>query len=242
MDWREEGVLLAVRRHGESSAIIEVMTEARGRHAGLVRGGGGRRMAPILQPGAQLDVAWRARLEDHLGTMTVEPIRARTGLMGDRLALAGLGAVTGLASFALGERHAYPSLYRETVALLDLMEAGQDWPAQYVGWELHLLGVLGFGLSLDSCAVTGAREELVYVSPRSGRAVSASAGAEWAARLLPLPPFLRQDTVETPITADALRDGLRLTGYFLTHQLARSLGKESLPPARDRLVSAFSRL
>ncbi|MHA3976392.1 DNA repair protein RecO [Halovulum sp. GXIMD14794] len=242
MDWRAEGVLLAVRRHGESSAIIEVFTEDHGRHAGLVRGGGGRRMGPVLQPGAQLDLAWRGRLAEHLGSFTVEPIRARAGVLTDRTALAGLGAVTALVSFALAERQAYPALYRRTISLLDMMEAGEAWPAHYVGWELELLATLGFGLDLSGCALTGGAEDLAWVSPRTGRAVGRDAGAEWADRLLPLPPFLRLDAGEAPITAQDLRDGLRLTGHFLTHHLSPALNRPGVPPARERLERAFARL
>ncbi|MSU88142.1 DNA repair protein RecO [Rhodobacteraceae bacterium 2CG4] len=242
MDWRGEGVLLSVRRHGESGAIIEIFTEEHGRHAGLVRGGAGRRMGPVLQPGAQLDVAWRGRLSEHLGTFTVEPVRARAGVLADRAALAGLGAVTALVSMALAERMAYPALYRRTVALLDLMEDAGPWPVQYVGWELELLATLGFGLDLSACAVTGAETDLTWVSPRTGRAVCRAAGADWADRLLPLPPFLRRDAGEAPITADDLRAGLRLTGYFLAHHLCPALNRDGVPPARERLERAFARL
>ncbi|MEM8789081.1 MAG: DNA repair protein RecO [Pseudomonadota bacterium] len=242
MEWRATGVLLAVRRHGESAAIIDVFTEAHGRHAGIVRGGAGRRLAPILQPGAQLDLTWRARLEDHLGAFTVEPQMSRAGLMADRTALAALNAIAALVVFALPERQAYAPLYRETEALLDRMQAGPDWPPYYVGWELALLSALGFGLELDTCAVTGAAEDLVYVSPKSGRAVSRAAGADWADRLLPLPPFLRRDAGAAPITAADLRAGLALTGTFLSRRLPAALGRPSLPPARDRLVQAFARL
>ena len=172
MEWRAPGILLANRRHGESAAIIDVFTEEHGRHAGLVRGGASRRLAPILQPGAQLDLTWRARLSEHLGSFTVEPLHGRTGLLSDRLGLAGLSAVTALTVFALAERQAYPALYRETEALLDRIESQPDWPAYYVGWEVALLATLGFGLQLDSCAVTGVQDGLVGVSPRSGRAVA----------------------------------------------------------------------
>ncbi len=241
MDWRGEGVLLSVRRHGESSAIIEIFTEEHGRHAGLVRGGGGRRMGPILQPGAQLDVAWRGRLAEHLGAFTVEPVRARAAMLADRAALAGLGAVTALIGLVLAERMAFPALYRRTVDLLDMMEADGPWPAHYVGWELELLSTLGFGLDLSACALTGGTDDLMWVSPKSGRAVSRVAGADWADRLLPLPPFLRRDAGEAPITADDLRDGLRLTGHFLSHSLLPALNRPGLPPARERLVRAFAR-
>ena len=242
MEWREEGVLLAVRRHGETSAIIEVMTDARGRHAGIVRGGASRRLAPVLQPGTQLDLTWRARLDSHLGAFTVEPVRSRAAILSDRAALAGLGAVAALACFALPERSAYSGLYRRTIDLLDRMETGGDWPAWYVGWELELLTALGFGPDLSACAVSGEAGGLAYVSPRTGRAVTAEAGADWADRLLPLPPFLRQDAGEAPITAADLADGLRLTGHFLTERLVPALGKEALPEARARAARAIGKL
>jgi len=243
MEWREEGLLIAVRRHGESAAIVDVLTRERGRYAGLVRGGAGRRLQPVLQPGAQLDLSWRARLEDHLGSFTVEPLRARSGLMADRLALAGLQAITAMASFALAERQAYPGLYDAAVALLDRMEAGGvEWAPAYVGWELLLLRELGFGLDLSCCAVSGSAEALTWVSPKSGRAVSAKAGAEWADRLLVLPPFLSQDAGETPITAAHISQGLQLTGHFLAHRLVPALSKPALPPARERLLRAIARL
>lgn len=135
MDWRGEGILLNVRRHGENSAIIEVFTEDKGRHAGVVRGGTSRKIAPVLQPGAQLDVAWRARLEDHLGAFTVEPVRSRAALVMDsRLALAGLNTVTALLSFCLPEREAHAGLYRRTEQLLDLLGQNEVWPLAYLQW------------------------------------------------------------------------------------------------------------
>ena len=189
MEWRGEGILLTVRRHGESAAIIDVFTEEKGRHAGVVRGGAGRRIAPILQPGAQLDVAWRARLEDHIGAFTVDLIRSRAGAaMGGRLALAGLNAVTALLSFCLPEREAHGALYRRSAQLLDLLGQDEIWPLAYLRWELALLEETGFGLDLAVCAVTGADEGLVFVSPRTGRAVSRAGAGDWADRLLPLPP------------------------------------------------------
>ena len=122
MEWRDQGILLSERRHGETAAIIEIFTEAHGRHAGVVRGGASRKIAPILQPGAQLDLTWRARLEDHIGTFTVEPVRSRAvAAMSSRLALAGLNAVTSLIGFALPEREPHPALYSQTERLLDLL-------------------------------------------------------------------------------------------------------------------------
>ena len=233
MEWREEGVLLAARKHGETSLIIEVLTEVHGRHAGVVRGGVSRKIAPVLQQGAQLDLAWRARLEEHLGTFRVEPVKSRAGaVMGDALALAGLNAICALLVFALPEREPHPVLYRRTIAMLDLLGTSPAWPVAYLKWELALLEDLGFGLDLSRCAVTGSRDDLAYVSPKSGRAVSAEGAGEWAERLLPLPPeLLGAGTGE----AGNVADGLRTTGHFLTHRLAASHGNRPLPEARARL-------
>jgi DNA repair protein RecO (recombination protein O) len=238
MEWRDQGILLSARRHGETSAIIEVFTPEQGRHAGVVRGGTSRKIAPSLQPGAQLDVAWRARLEDHIGAFTVEPLRSRAAVaMQDRLALAGLNAVTALLSFCLPEREPHPALYQRTEALLDMLGQGDVWPLAYLKWELRLLEEMGYALDLESCAVTGVSEELIYVSPKSGRAVSAKGAGEWANRLLPLPTVLRGGT-----GSDAeIAQGLVTTGHFLSAHLARDLGGKPLPEARARFVDAFSR-
>lgn len=239
MEWREEGALLAVRRHGESAAIIEVFTETHGRHAGVVRGGASRKLTQSLQPGAQFDLTWKARLEEHIGTFTVEPVKSRAAAaMSGRLPLAGLNAVTALLAFALPERAAYPALYRRTVALLDMIGTDPLWPAAYLLWERALLDEMGFGLDLSSCAVTGAVDALAYVSPKTGRAVSAAGAGEWADRLLPLPPALLGVGEGAP---DEVRAGLRTTGHFLETRLAPDLGDRPLPPARRRLLDALDR-
>jgi DNA repair protein RecO (recombination protein O) len=237
MDWRDEGALLFVRGHGESAAIIEVFTSGHGRHAGIVRGGASRKVAPILQPGAQLDVTWRGRLEDHLGTFTVEPLKSRTSLLGDRLALAGLNAICALLRFALPEREPHPGLYAATIDLLDALGQGPDWVLTYLRWELMLLEELGYGLDLSRCAATGSREDLAYVSPKSGRAVARGAAGEWADRLLPLPVCLMGQGGASP---DELAAGLRTTGYFLEHRIAHDLHRK-LPEARQRFVELLAR-
>lgn len=238
MEWRDTGILLSARTHGESSSIIEVFTPEHGRHAGVVRGGTSRKMAPHLQPGAQLDLAWRARLEDHIGSFSVEPQRSRAATaMGDRLSLAGLNAVVALVAFCLPEREPHPDLYRRTEALLDLLGQSDIWPLGYMRWELALLEDLGFGLDLGACAVTGATEGLVYVSPRSGRAVSAAGAGEWKDRLLPLPPCLL-GLGEAP--DDEILQALRTTGHFLEHHLAPQLRGRPLPAARGLLLDRLA--
>lgn len=239
MDWRDEGVLLTVRRHGESAAIIEVFTAGHGRHAGVVRGGASRRMTPILQPGAQLALAWRARLEEHVGAFTVEPLRGRAGaLFGDRLALLGLNAVSALLAALLPEREPHPALYAASLALFDALGTETEWPLRYLRWELQLLEEMGFGLDLSACAVTGSRDELAFVSPKSGRAVSRAGAGDWAPRLLPLPPALLG---QGPASREEIVIGLALTQHFLETGLVPSLGLRGLPEARARLVAALSR-
>ncbi|TCO69986.1 DNA replication and repair protein RecO [Rhodovulum euryhalinum] len=239
IEWRDEGAVLTVRPHGESAAIVELFTAAHGRHMGVVRGGAGRRMAPVLQPGTQLAVTWKARLEDHIGSFTVEPVRSRAAhVLGDARALAGLNALTALLSFSLPERAPHPALYARSVTLLDLLGHADAWPLAYLRWELALLEEMGFGLDLSRCAVTGERDDLVYVSPKSGRAVSAGAAGEWADRLLPLPPCLLG---QGPVRAEEIAEGLRTTGHFLEKWLAPALGDKPLPGARARLVDLLGR-
>ncbi|ETX26940.1 DNA repair protein RecO [Roseivivax isoporae] len=239
MDWRDTGILLTLRRHGESSAILEVFTEAHGRHAGVLRGATSRRVAPGLQPGTTLDLAWRARLEDHIGTFTAEPLRSRAALaMADPVALAGLNAVTALLAFCLPERAPHPGLYRASAALLDLLAEPDLWPLAYLRWETALLEEMGYGLDLSACAVTGRDEGLAYLSPRTGRAVTAEGAGAWADRLLPLPPVL----LGRGTGSDAeVVTGLEATGHFLSTHLAASLGDKPLPPARALFLDRMRR-
>ena len=239
MEWRDQGVLLSARPHGESAAIIEVFTPEYGRHLGVVRGGSGRKLAPILQPGAQLDLAWRARLEDHMGSFTVEPVRSRAAQsMSDRLALAGLNAVTALLSFCLAERETHRTLYHHSAQLLDLLGQSDLWPLAYLHWEMQLLDSLGFGLDLSACAATGSDHDLVYVSPRSGRAVSKVGAGDWASSLLPLPPCMlgRGDATDAEVAL-----ALDTTGHFLHHHLAEDMLHKPVPGARARFLNQLSR-
>lgn len=239
MEWRDQGILLSARKHGETSSIIEMFTPNQGRHVGVVRGGTSRKIAPILQPGAQLDVVWRARLEDHIGSFSVEPVRSRAAVaMGDRMALAGLNTVTALLSFCLPEREAHAALYDRTQALLDLLGQSDVWPLAYLQWEMGLLEEMGYALDLTACAVTGATEGLCYVSPKSGRAVSLKGAGEWADKLLPLPDVLRGEGEGTDAE---IGQGFVTTGYFLERHLAQDLGGKPLPEARARFVEAFNR-
>jgi DNA repair protein RecO (recombination protein O) len=241
MDWRDEGILISARRHGESAAIIEVFTAAHGRHAGVVRGGASRRMSPVLQPGAHLSLEWSARLEEHVGSYRVDPIAARIAvLMADRAALAALGGMAGLIAATLPEREAHPALYALSLELVGALGTAPDWPARYAVWELTLLADLGFGLDLSRCAASGATEDLVWVSPRTGRAVSRAAGGPWADRLLPLPGFVRAGWEAPPPAADVAA-ALALSGHFLQERVAPGLPRGVLPAARGRAVEAILR-
>ncbi len=237
--WTDDAALLTTRPFGETSVIIEVFSEAHGRSAGVVKGGTSRKIAPHLQPGAQLSVTWKARLDEHLGSFTVEPLRSRAAMaMADRLSLSGLNAVCALLSLVLPEKEAHPALFTRTVNLLDLLGQSEVWPLAYLRWEETLLTDLGFGLDLSTCAVTGATDDLIYVSPKSGRAVSAAGAGDWADRMLPLPPVLAG---EGDATGAEIAKALGTTGYFIEHHLLRSLGDRTMPPARARLVDLIKR-
>lgn len=233
MEWQGDGTVIARRAFGENAVIIEVLTAVQGRHAGLVPGGASRKRAAMLQPGSRLQLRWRARRDDQLGTFTAEPLQSRAGLLADPLALAGLNAVCALLIFALPERDPHPRLARDTEALLDAMEAGSPWALAYLQWEMRLLEEMGFGLDLTSCAVTGARDGLAYVSPRSGRAVSRAGAGEWADRLLPLPGLLGGAGDNR---GRGLQEGLEMTGHFLDIRIAAELAGRPLPAARARLI------
>ena|SRR5690606_4228716 len=238
MFWTDEGVLLAARRHGESNAIVSVFTAEHGRYAGLVRGGFGRKACPVYQPGNLLQVTWRARLPEQLGALTGElkvPLAAR--LMADPDRLAGLAAACALLETTLPERDPHPALYAALGALLKQLVGDFAWLEGYIRFELALLAELGFGLDLGRCAVTGTSEDLVYVSPASGRAVSRDGAGIYADRLLALPPFLLGRAAADPAQLAA---GLRLTGAFLRRHLFDASDR-AMPEARDRLLARLTR-
>ena len=240
MQWSEEAVVLGVRRHGETSAIADVLTHGHGRHLGLVRGGRSRKSRPVLQPGNLVIAGWRARLEDQLGTFTIEPVEMRAaGLISDPFKLAGLSTLTGL-SQVLPEREPHPRIYEALTIALAALDDDAVWPAVLVRYELGLLEDLGFGLDLATCAATGAMEDLVYVSPRSGRAVSAAAGAPYREKLFALPAFLREADAGEP-GPDEVIAGLRLTGHFLQRHVLQPRDLE-VPGARALLIERLARV
>jgi DNA repair protein RecO (recombination protein O) len=237
MEWFEEAVVLATRRHGETSVIVEAMTRGRGRHLGIVRGGRSRRMRPVLQPGNSVELTWRARLDEHLGNFRVEPVAERAAwLMASRQASF---AVQALAAHLrlLPERDPHPRLYDALSVMLNCLAEPRLGAELMVRFELLLLEELGFGLDLAQCAATGSREDLVYVSPRSGRAVSRAAGAPYDNRMLRLPAFLLATPAQEPPGRMALDEGFRLTGTFLERRVLEPRGL-TLAPAREAYVRA----
>lgn len=240
MNWSDEGVILSVRPHGETAAVVEILTRQHGRHLGLVHGGRSRKTRPVLQSGNHVSVAWKARLADHLGHMSVELIRGyAASAMDDAAALGGLTSLCALARL-MPERDPHPNLYEVTLFVLAYLDDASVWPALLARWELALLDELGFGLDLARCAATGANDDLVYVSPKTGRAVSASAGEPYRDRLLPLPPFLLPGRKASVAPGDVAR-AFSLTGYFLEQRVFAPRG-EGLPEPRTRLAALLKRL
>ena len=239
MQWQEEAIILGIKRHGETSVIAEVMTRSRGRHLGLVRGGRSRKQQPVLQPGNLVDVTWRARLDEHLGEFRIEPVRQRAAqLMEHATSLYGLQSMAALLRL-LPERDPHPHLYEALDVILDHLHEPEGAGALYVRFELAVLNDLGFGLDLSECAATGSREDLAYVSPKSGRAVSRIAGTPYADRMLRLPGFLRDDD-RPPVTAEGLSDAFRLSAYFLHRHVYDPRGIP-MPSAREGFVQAALR-
>jgi DNA repair protein RecO (recombination protein O) len=236
MEWSDDAIILSVRPHGETSVIVEALSHTHGRHLGLVRGGDSRRSRPTLQPGNGVHLHWRARLAEHLGNYSVELMRARAGeMLESRDRLLGLNAFTSVASVALPEREPHDTVYEAAEILLDaiLTEDFTHWAPLFVRWEAGLLEALGFGLDLSQCAATGSLDDLTYVSPKSGRAVSRSAGEPYRDRLFRLPGFLLGSQNAEPSMAD-IAEGLRLAEYFLLDRVLQPHGR-GVPPARLRL-------
>jgi DNA repair protein RecO (recombination protein O) len=238
MEWRDSGFVLATRRHGESALIVELLTAEHGRHAGLVRGGQSPRRRALLQPGNRLAVNWRGRLPEHLGSFECELAEAHAArLLDDPDRLAALNAAVALLVASLPEREPHPDVHALLAELLGALDSSPAWPQSYVVWECGLLAALGFGLDLAHCAATGTSDDLAYVSPRSGRAVSREAGLPYHDKLLPLPAFLLS---QAPADAVDIVAGLAMTRHFLLHHLLEPQG-DKLPEARERLAERMRR-
>jgi DNA repair protein RecO (recombination protein O) len=238
MEWHDRAFVLNARRHGESAAIVELLTAEHGRHAGLVRGGQSPKLRAVLQPGNEVAAVWRGRLSEHLGTVACELVRSHAaGMLDDPDRLAGLTAAASLVAAALPEREPSPDVFASFGSLLRALDSAADWPARYVGWERDLLAGLGFGMDLGRCAVSGVTTDLAYVSPRTGRAVSRAAGLPYRDKLLVLPGFLWRDE---PADRGQIEIGMRLTEHFLVHHVFAPQGR-ALPAARARLAERMRR-
>jgi len=240
MEWSDDGIVLGVRRHGESSAIVELLTRAHGRHLGLVRGGAGSRMRPLLQPGNGVRAVWRARLDEHLGIYAIEGTQIRAAnLLSSPHAVYGVTHLAALARL-LPERDPHEDIFEKLEHALDDFDDIGSAAVHLIHFELAMLAELGFGLALENCAVTGETTDLIYVSPKSGGAVSRGAGEPWRDRLLRLPPFLRQGEVHDDLTDEDLQDGFRLTGLFLLRHVLEPRG-QTHSDARAGFINALIR-
>jgi DNA repair protein RecO (recombination protein O) len=242
VEWLDEAFVLATRRHGEHGLVVHVLTRAHGRHAGLVRGGQGRRTRTAFQIGNRVALTWKARLAEHLGALAGELLHGHAArFIDDPTRLACLAAAAAMAEAALPEREPHPHLFEGFASLLASLDRDDGWARGYVEWEFALLAELGFGLDLSRCAATGTTDHLAFVSPKSGQAVSAAAGAPYREKLLRLPSFLLPHAHESRPEARDLRDGLALTGYFLDRRVFAPHGRK-LPAARGRFVDALGRM
>jgi DNA repair protein RecO (recombination protein O) len=237
MDWRDEGIILGTRRHGETSVIVELMTRERGRHLGLVQGGRSHKMQPLLQSGNRVTAEWRARLDEHLGQFVVEPISfAAARLIESRLALSGLQLLASHLRL-LPERDPHPQLFETFAIILECFDNPALAGELVARFELKLLDELGFGLSLDECAATSRRDDLIYVSPKSGRAVCRDAGAPYAARMLALPGFIAENP-GCSANVEELDAAFKLCGFFLARDVYGPRGQEP-PDARSAFIQAI---
>lgn len=238
MEFEDDAYVLSARAHGETGAIVELLTARHGKYVAHVAGGASRRMKPFLQAGARTIVHYRARVSDQLGSAQLEPVgEGPSALFDDRMALAGLSAAAAVAAAALPEREPHPGVFLAFEALTSALMLPEIWPAVFVRFEAGLLQELGFGMDLSKCAATGEVDDLIYVSPRTGRAVSRKAGEPYKDRLLPLPPFML--SAQTGLAVGDVKAGLDLTAHFLELFVFGPINKP-LPPARVWLVERLS--
>lgn len=240
MQWTDDGLILGVRRLGETSVTLELFTREHGRHLGLVRGGRSQKLRATLQPGNTVRVTWRARLDDHLGAYAVEPLASRAGRLIERAeALHGVGHLSGLLRL-MAEREPHEALYEAAEIVAEHLDDPRSAPALLVRLELAVLSELGFGLDLSKCAATGETEELSYVSPKSGRAVSHAAGAPYAEKLFALPPFLLARGANASPTPEDVTAGFALTGFFLATRVWEPRGMKP-PDSRAALLASLAK-
>ncbi len=239
MEWRDNGYVLSARLHGEGGVIATLLTKDHGRHAGLVRGGGSRKSQGLFEIGNLVTVEWRARLAEHLGSYRCELVTSYAAeVLDSPLKLAGLSALCAIAETALPEREALPAIYDSFQTLLSVLHE-EAWPSLYVRWEVGLLGELGFGLDMGTCAATGGNENLVFLSPKSGRAVSRGAGEPYQDKLFALPEFLRLGKATSDIKS--VLQALKITGYFLDRHVFAP-HNQTLPAGRTRFVDRMNKM
>ncbi len=240
MEWTDEAIILGTRKHGETSVLLEVMTRTHGRHLGLVRGGRSKRLQPVLQAGNGLSVTWRARLENHVGQFAIELTTSRAAaLMAKPLGTYGIQFIADLTRL-LPERDPHPYLFQALEVIVDEFREGDVAGELMVRYELALLSELGYGLSLDKCAASGATDDLIYVSPKSGRAVCREAGAPYHDRMLPLPVFLRGQAASNRLAFNEIAQGFRLSGFFLEKHIYGPAEKNA-PGLRQSFIDAVRR-
>ncbi len=234
MEWQDQAIILSAKPHGENNVVVELLTEKHGRHAGMVRGGRSKKHRPVLQPGNHVSAVWKARLVEHLGFYAIELIQAHAAvLMEDRAALAGISSMCTLARY-LPERDPHPGMFDAGLLILQYIENKDIWPCLLIRWEMELLNQLGFQLDFSECAATGSKENLIYISPKSGKAVSEEAGEPYKDKLLKIPHFLRQGS-NNQGTAEEIRLGFTLTGFFL-EKYVLEVRNQTLPETRNRLL------
>lgn len=240
MDWQDQGFVLSARRHGESDAILTLLTRDHGRHLGIVKGGSGRRHRAVVEIGNRITADWHARLSEHLGRFQVELAAPHAAMcLSDPARLAALSSACATLDAALPEREQHPDVFDDFAEMAQALSDQKDsWPADFVRWEGRMLTALGFGLDLTHCAVTGETDGLAYVSPKTGRAVTAEAGRLHRDKLLALPTFLLSSQIRP--SRDELIAGLRLTGYFLDRHVFAHAPKQGASEARARLVERLA--
>ena len=241
MDWADEGILLNTLPQGERSALLQVFTSKRGLHAGLVRNAYSPKIVSTLQPSSQLSLNWSSRIEENLGTFKVELIKTRADtLMFNQKGLAAFNSLSALCISILAERDPMPELYSETIRFLDQISSKKNWEFFYLGWELKLLSAIGFGLDLEKCAVTEVREGLIYISPKSGKAICKEVGEKYHSKLLPFPSILRKDNSSNNPSYLELVKGLSVTGFFIEKWLDFSIEKKKTLIIRKRFINLLS--
>lgn len=240
MQWSDDAILLSIGKYGERAGVVCLLSRAHGIYRSISKQAYSKSQRGIFQPGNLVSIEWKARLAEHMGSISTElrqPIAPL--LLDDPLALNALNSLCGLLQKTIHEREPHAALYDKSEALLQHMAAGHVWLPYYVKWELALLKELGYGLDLTHCAATGVTTDLHYVSPKSGRAVCAEAGAPYKERLLSLPAFLISDVAAEAISAADIHAALKLTGYFLKHWVSET-HRVQLPQAREQMVDKLA--